>query len=55
MSFINELAIKFRRTNYLKLPDAISAATAKYSGASLVSSDAALYKIKETEIIPFTK
>ena len=53
--FINDLAIKLRLTNYLKVPDAIIAATAKYPGASLASSDAALYKIKETEIIPFTK
>ena len=53
--FINDLAIKFRLTYNLKVPDAIIAATAKYLDASLVTSDAAFYKIKEIKVIPFTK
>lgn len=54
-TFINDLAIKFRLIYNLKVPDAIIAATAKYLDDSLVTSDAAFYKIKEREIIPFTK
>lgn len=53
--FINDLAVKFRLTYNLEVSDAIIAATAKYLDASLVTSDAAFYKIKEREIIPFTK
>ncbi len=53
--FINELAIKFRLTYNLLVPDAIIAATAKYLGASLATADASFFKIKEIEIIPFSK
>ena len=52
---ISELAIKFRLSYNLIVTDAIIAATAKYLDTPLITSDAAFFKIKEIEIIPFTK
>ena len=53
--FINEVAIKFRLSYNLTVTDAIIAATAKYLDMPLITSDTAFFKIKEIEIIPFTK
>jgi predicted nucleic acid-binding protein len=52
---ISELAINFRLSYNLIVTDAIIAATAKYLDSPLITSDAAFFKIKEIEIIPFTK
>ena len=52
---ICEITAKFRLTYAIKLPDAIIAATAQYAGFPLITADTAFLKIKEIEIIPFTK
>lgn len=52
---ICEKAAKFRLSYAIKLPDAIIAATALYLGYPLITGDSAFFKIKEIEIIPFTK
>jgi predicted nucleic acid-binding protein len=52
---ICEMAAKFRLTCAVKLPGAIIAATAQYAGVALVTANAAFFKIKEIDIIPFTK
>jgi predicted nucleic acid-binding protein len=44
-SEIEDMAITFRRTRKMKLPDAISAATAKHQGLELLSLDKALVTI----------
>lgn len=52
---ICDFAAKFRLTYNIKTPDAIIAATAKYSGIPLITADASFFKIKEIEIIKFSK
>ncbi len=52
---ICEKASKLRLSYAIKLPDAIIAATAQYLGLPFITADAAFFKIKEIEIIPFTK
>jgi predicted nucleic acid-binding protein len=52
---ICEKAAKLRLSYAIKLPDAIIAATASYLGLPLITGDAEFFKIKEVEIIPFTK
>jgi predicted nucleic acid-binding protein len=52
---INKIAIGFRLKYSLDTPDAIIAATAKYLDLPLVTADKVFFKIKEIEIIPFTK
>ena len=52
---ICEKASKLRLNYAVKLPDAIIAATAEYLGLPLITADAAFFKIKEIEIIPFIK
>ena len=52
---ICQMAANFRLTYAIKLPDAIIAATAQYLGLALVTADAVFFKIKEIEIIPFSK
>ena len=44
-SEIEDIAIAFRRTRKMKLPDAIIAATAKHHGMELLSLDKALVTI----------
>jgi len=44
-SEIEDIAIVFRRTRKMKLPDAIIAATAKHHGLELLSLDKALVTI----------
>ena len=52
---INKLTINMRLNYRLNTQDAIIAATAKYLDLSIVTNDTAFFKIKEIEIIPFTK
>ena len=52
---MNKLAINMRLNYGLNTPDAIIAATAKYLDLQMVTNDAAFFKIKEIEIIPFIK
>lgn len=52
---INKLAINMRLNYGLNTPDAIIAATAKYLDLQMVTNDAAFFKIKEIEVIPFIK
>ena len=53
--FVTDLAVKFRLSYNLIVTDSIIAATAKYLNSPLVTYDAEFFKIKEIEIIPFTK
>jgi predicted nucleic acid-binding protein len=53
--YIVDLAINFRLSYSLLVPDAVIVATAKYLEMPLVTSDTELFKIKEIEIIKFTK
>jgi len=53
--FINQLAVNMRLNYGLNTPDAIIAATAKYFGLPMSTNDASFFKIKEIEIIPFSK
>ena len=52
---ICDKATKFRLSYEKKLPDVIIAATAHYLEYPLITVDAAFFKIKEIEIIPFIK
>ena len=52
---ICDLAADFRLNYNIKTPDTIIAATAKYLGIPLITADASFFKIKEIEIIKFTK
>lgn len=53
--FINNIAIDFRLRYSVDTPYAIIAATAKYLNIKLATADKEFFKIKEIEIIPFTK
>ena len=52
---INKIAAEFRLIYGLDTADAIIAATAKYQNNNLVTADKIFYKIKEIEIIKFSK
>jgi len=52
---INNIAAEFKLLYSLQTPDAIIAATAKYQNSRLVTADKAFFKIKEIEIIKFSK
>ncbi|HSZ85862.1 MAG TPA: type II toxin-antitoxin system VapC family toxin [Puia sp.] len=52
---ICEYAANIRLNYNLKTPDAIIAATAKYSDFPLITADKKLFQIKEIEIIKFLK
>jgi predicted nucleic acid-binding protein len=51
---IKETAIEIRRKTKLKLPDSIICSTAIYLGLPLLSSDQALKKVKELDLLLIT-
>ena len=52
---INKIAVDFRLKYSLDTPDAIIAATAWYRNVKLITADKIFFKIKEIQVIPFTK
>ena len=52
---INKIAVDFRLKYSFDTPDAIIAATAWYRNVKLVTADKIFFKIKEIQVIPFTK
>ncbi len=52
---INKLAVQFRLLYNLDTIDAVIAATAKYCDIKLITADKAFYKVKNINIIPFSK
>lgn len=52
---IKQMAIQIRRNNGLKLPDSIIAATAEFSGLSLLTADAEFNKLKSLGILQYKK
>jgi hypothetical protein len=54
-SEIKKIVVELKRTNRIKLPDAIIAATAYYLNIPLMTSDKRLSKLKELNILLFEK
>lgn len=52
---INNLTVNMRLNYKLDTPDGIIAATAKYLDVPLLTYDSAFFKIKEIQVIPFSK
>lgn len=52
---INNLAVGMRLNYKLDTPDGLIAATAKYLDIPLLTFDSAFLKIKEIQVIPFSK